>query len=243
MKPGMFRWLWAILTIALALGTAGAMESEAAARGHEVRAMESRTVQQTERATEERLHQREVSSLKEGRSTVRRRINGKTTVKEGVRRRISKKMSPDEARKRNTTCDEEEANQGKQVIKILSNNITSWRKRGEAIMDEEVDILALQEVRIGRIGTKGARKMAARKGWQMQLGREQLLEKKCARKTKVGFRREAVRAVKKGGVAILAREGRNILKSGKADGPARFLEETRRWTRCAIPIGKKRRGV
>ena len=64
--------------------------------------------------------------------------------------------------------------------------------------------------------------MAARKGWQMQLGREQLLEKKCARKTKVGFRREAVRAVKKGGVAILAREGRNILKSGKADGPARF---------------------
>ena len=53
-------------------------------------------------------------------------------------------------------------------------NITSWRKRAERILDEKVDVLALQEVRLSRLAMKGAATFARRKGWSMAAGKESL---------------------------------------------------------------------
>ena len=79
--------------------------------------------------------------------------------------------------------------------------------------------------------------MAARKGRTMQLGNEQLLQKRCAGKTYVGLRWEAVGAIHQGGVAIPARHGRSILRPGKAGGPAsRGNEEV---DESGRPHGKK----
>ena len=54
------------------------------------------------------------------------------------------------------------------------------------------------------------------------------------------FRQYATRTAQQGGVAVLAKEGQGLLRTGKGKGPAKLLDEIRRWTRVAIPLGKSR---
>ena len=81
----------------------------------------------------------------------------------------------------------------------------------------------------------------ASKGWNMVAGRGQGYQKN-AKTSGVGAQRYRARVVRAGGVEVAAGNGRTLLKSGKAGGPAKMPEQTGRWTSAAMPMGNMRRG-
>ena len=128
------------------------------------------------------------------------------------------------------------------TLKIISLNITSWGRRASRLLDVDADILAMQEVRLGKLEIIAAKRMAKTKGWKMIAGKEQInIERRSKEqlfKNKV-YQRYKTKTAKQGGVAILAKSEMMMKEVGKANGPAKMLYATRRWTWAAIPLSKK----
>ena len=186
----------------------------------------------------------------QGGKGIRRRIRVKTkdpcgriTGRKRIRSKTSGRSLREQGREdyEESKTDGESTPQDKEIITIMSNNITSWKKRGEAMMAEKTDVLAMQEVRLSPIGIRRARERMAKKGWNMVAGRGQGYQK-TPKSGGVGAQRYQARTVRAGGVAVAASNGRTLLKSGKAGGPAKMLDQTGRWTRAAMPVGDVRRG-
>jgi len=56
------------------------------------------------------------------------------------------------------------------TLKIISLNITSWGRRASRLLDVDADILAMQEVRLGKLEIIAAKRMAKTEGWKMIAG-------------------------------------------------------------------------
>ena len=85
-------------------------------------------------------------------------------------------------------------------ITILAADITSWEKRGEAMLNEKADYLVLQEVRLCKDRMRSARRRAKQREREMVGGKPcgtKFIKKKNSGRI---FRREIARVVKQGGV-------------------------------------------
>ena len=94
------------------------------------------------------------------------------------------------------------------TLKIISLNITSWGRRASRLLDVDADILAMQEVRLGKLEIIAAKRMAKTKGWKMIAGKEQInIERRSKEqlfKNKV-YQRYKTKTARQGGVANLAK--------------------------------------
>ena len=119
-------------------------------------------------------------------------------------------------------------------IKIISANITSWRKQGDHVMAWNSDIVALQEVRLTEAAKVGTNLHIGKKGYKGIYGKG--MGAKFA--LKPGGQKSAAFATE-GGVAIMAKEKYKLMAAGANSSEARALFEQGRYVRGAIPIEAK----